>query len=45
MQQLYIGEEFFAYEDDGWPYWFEDDDELGVTLLDGGPFTFSHGPT
>ena len=41
MQQLYIGPEFFAFEDDGSPCWFEDDPEEAAQLLDGGPFTFS----
>ena len=41
MRKLIIGGEFFAYEDDGWPCWFEDDKEPMEALIDDGPFTLS----
>lgn len=42
MRRLFYAGEFFAYEDDGTPCWFELEKKWGC-LLDGGEFRFSNG--
>ena len=37
MHRVCLGSEFFTYEDDGWPYWYEDEEH--ENLLDVGPIS------